>query len=56
LLGRVPVWVTAGGNGTGRIVGDVDRDGLGAILAHTPQAVLLNDPDLLTGLQSRKAS
>jgi glycerophosphoryl diester phosphodiesterase len=56
LLGRVPVWVTAGGNGTGRIVGDVDGDGLQAILAHAPQAVLLNDPDLLTGFQSRKAS
>jgi glycerophosphoryl diester phosphodiesterase len=56
LLGRLPVWVTAGGNGTGRIVGDVDGDGLSAILAHAPQAVLLNDPDLLTGFQSRKAS
>lgn len=56
LLGHVPVWVTAGGNGTGRIVGDVDDDGLRAILAHAPQAVLLNDPDLLTGFQSRKAS
>jgi glycerophosphoryl diester phosphodiesterase len=56
LLGRLPVWVTAGGEGTGRIVGDVDGDGLRAILAHAPQAVLLNDPDLLTGLQSRKAS
>lgn len=56
LLRRVPVWVTAGGNGTGRIVGDVDGDGLHAILAHAPQAVLLNDPDLLTGLQSRMAS
>lgn len=56
LCGRVPVWVTAGGNGTGRIVGDVDGDGLNAILAHAPQAVLLNDPDLLTGLQSRMAS
>lgn len=56
LLGRQPVWVTAGGTGTGRIVGDVDGDGLHAILAHGPQAVLLNDPDLLTGLQSRMAS
>jgi len=56
LLGRLPVWVTAGGNGTGRIVGDVDGDGLLRILAHAPQAVLLNDPDLLTGLQSRMAS
>jgi glycerophosphoryl diester phosphodiesterase len=56
LLGRRPVWVTAGGNGTGRIVGDVDRDALQAILARSPQAVLLNDPDLLIGLQSRKAS
>lgn len=56
LRGRVPVWVTAGGNGTGRIVGDVDGDGLLRILSHAPQAVLLNDPDLLTGLHSRKAS
>ena len=56
LLGRVPVWVTAGGKGTSRIVGDVDSESLGAILAHAPQAVLLNDPDLLTGFQSRKAS
>lgn len=56
LLGRVPVWVTAGGKGTSRIVGDVDSESLGAILAHAPQAVLLNDPDLLTGLQSRMAS
>ncbi|WP_377844610.1 glycerophosphodiester phosphodiesterase [Bosea sp. UC22_33] len=56
LCGRLPVWVTAGGKGTGRIVGDVDGDGLSAILAHAPQAVLLNDPDLLTGFQSRKAS
>jgi len=56
LLGRLPVWVTTGGNDTGRIVGDVDGDGLLRILARAPQAVLLNDPDLLTGLQSRKAS
>ncbi|HEV7258045.1 MAG TPA: glycerophosphodiester phosphodiesterase family protein [Bosea sp. (in: a-proteobacteria)] len=56
LLGRQPVWVTAGGAGTGRIVGDVDGDSLRGILAHAPQAVLLNDPDLLIGLQSRKAS
>ena len=38
------------------VVGDVDAGGLHAILAHAPQAVLLNDPDLLTGFQSRKAS
>ena len=56
LLGRLPVWITAGGKGTGRIVGDVDGDSLRAILAHGPQAVLLNDPDLLTGFLSRKAS
>ena len=56
LLGHLPVWITAGGNGTGRIVGDVDGDALLRILAHAPQAVLLNDPDLLIGLQSRKAS
>jgi glycerophosphoryl diester phosphodiesterase len=56
LLGRVSVWVTAGGDGTGRRVGDVDEDGLDAILARSPQAVLLNDPDLLIGLHHRAAS
>ena len=48
LLGRLPVWVTAGGIGTGRPVGDVDAEGLAAILDKAPQAVLLNDPELLT--------
>lgn len=56
LLGHVPVWVTAGGTGTGRRVGDVDADGLAAILEKSPQAVLLNDPDLLVGAQNRVAS
>ncbi|MGO4676322.1 glycerophosphodiester phosphodiesterase [Bosea sp. 2YAB26] len=56
LLGHVPVWVTAGGSGTGRRVGDVDADGLAAILEKSPQAVLLNDPDLLVGTQNRVAS
>lgn len=56
LLGRLPVWVTAGGSGTGRLVGDVDAAGLAAILAKSPQAVLLNDPDLLAGAQNREAS
>ena len=42
-----------------RAIGGLEHHALGnepAILAHAPQAVLLNDPDLLTGLQSRKAS
>ena len=56
LLGHVPVWVTAGGAGTGRPVGDVDAAGLAAILSMSPQAVLLNDPDLLVGERQRVAS
>lgn len=56
LLGHQPVWVTAGGAGTGRAVGDVDIGSLGAILARSPQAVLLNDPSLLVGFQRRRAS
>jgi len=44
LLGHAPIWVTAGGLGTKRDVGDVDRAGLDTILAKGPQAVLLNDP------------
>lgn len=41
------VWVTTGGRGTGREPGDVSTAELDAVLAHRPDAVLLNDPALL---------
>lgn len=47
LIGQRPVWVTTGGRGTGREPGDIDTAQLDAVLAHRPEAVLLNDPSLL---------
>lgn len=55
LFGHRPVWVTCGGSGTGRRVGDVGGDDLRAILARQPDAILLNDPELLTLPVARKA-
>ena len=52
LLDRGSIFVTAGGRGTGADVGDTTPDGLRRILHHRPQAVLLNDPTLLTGAAS----
>ncbi len=43
-----PVWVTAGKT-RGLKVGDTDAEGLRAIRAFGPTAVLLNDPTLLAG-------
>ncbi|PXW57044.1 glycerophosphoryl diester phosphodiesterase [Chelatococcus asaccharovorans] len=48
LLARRPVWVTAGGPRTGRDAGDIDGATLSTIIAKAPQAVLVNDPTLLT--------
>ena len=56
LFASCPVWVTTGGKGTGRRVGDVGADELRGILARRPGAVLLNDPDLMVGLTGTKAS
>ena len=47
LFGKLPVWVTTGGRGTGREPGDIGPRELEAVLAHRPEAVLLNDPALL---------
>jgi glycerophosphoryl diester phosphodiesterase len=49
LLGHDNVFVTAGGRGTSADVGDTTLEGLRRILQCGPQAVLLNDPTLLTG-------
>jgi glycerophosphoryl diester phosphodiesterase len=48
LFGRVPVWVTTGGEGTGSAPGDVSEPRLERIAATRPAAILLNDPTLLT--------
>jgi glycerophosphoryl diester phosphodiesterase len=48
LFGRVPVWVTTGGEGTGSAPGDVSEPRLEKIAARRPAAILLNDPTLLT--------
>ncbi|WP_116086507.1 glycerophosphodiester phosphodiesterase [Tropicimonas sp. IMCC34011] len=40
----VPVWVTAGGAGTGRPVGDVNATGLRRLAEHGVAGVLVNDP------------
>lgn len=47
MLGQLPVWVTTGGRGTGREPGDISTAALDAVLAHRPDAVLVNDPSLL---------
>lgn len=41
---RVPVWVTAGGRGTGFAVGDIDADGLADLARFGIAALLVNDP------------
>jgi glycerophosphoryl diester phosphodiesterase len=48
LFGRVPIWVTTGGEGTGSAPGDVSEPRLERIAARRPAAILLNDPTLLT--------
>jgi glycerophosphoryl diester phosphodiesterase len=47
LFGQGPVWVTAGGTGTGSEPGDVTPERLARIVARGAAAVLLNDPTLL---------
>ena len=47
LFGQGPVWVTAGGPGTGSEPGDVTPERLARIAARGAAAVLLNDPTLL---------
>lgn len=41
-----PVLVMVGGNGTGRAVGDIDRDGVAALRRHGVDGLMLNDPGL----------
>ena len=48
LFAHWPVWVTAGGYGTGAEPGDVGRERLERIVTRGAAAVLLNDPTLLT--------
>jgi hypothetical protein len=47
LRARAPIWVTAGGV-SGHKVGDTDAAGVQRIVAFGAEAVLLNDPLLLT--------
>ena len=44
-----PVLVMVGGNGTGRGVGDIDRDGVAALRRHGVDGLMLNDPSLALG-------
>lgn len=46
LKDRMPIWITAG-HVDGRQAGDVDEKALEAIVAFSPEAVLLNDPTVL---------
>ncbi|WP_226576190.1 glycerophosphodiester phosphodiesterase [Acuticoccus sediminis] len=50
----VPIWVTAGGGGTGRAVGDIDRTAVSRLATLGVDAILVNDPagarQLLEGL------
>ena len=48
LFAHWPVWVTAGGYGTGAEPGDVGHERLERIVTRGAAAVLLNDPTLLT--------
>jgi glycerophosphoryl diester phosphodiesterase len=41
---QVPVWITAGGAGTDRKVGDIDAKGLAALAELSIGGVLVNDP------------
>lgn len=47
LFGCRPVWVTTGGQGTGRAPGDIGAAELETVVARRPEAILLNDPALL---------
>lgn len=44
-----PVLAMVGGNGTGRAVGDIDRDGVAALRAVGVDGVMLNEPGLALG-------
>lgn len=48
------VWVTTGGPGTGRAVGDTTEQALAAVLEAGAAGVLVNDPDLARRVQARE--
>jgi glycerophosphoryl diester phosphodiesterase len=50
-----PIWITAGGKGTGKAVGDGDAAGFAAILRCGPEAILVNDPALLVQVRGATA-
>ena len=49
ILGKNPVWVTAGYRSQGEIAGQITRTRLDVLLESDIEAVLLNDPSLITG-------